>query len=67
MVTALGAGERMARLATMPTLRVGSVTMRRLDAYFVERADSDVDGLLPLHGFSSVSFAAGGACLVARR
>ena len=67
MVTGLGAGGRAARIATMPTLRVGSVTMRHLDAYLVERADADVDGLLPLHGFSSVSFAAGGACLVARR
>jgi predicted aspartyl protease len=67
MVTGLGAGERMARIATMPTLRVGSITMRHLDAYLVERADTGVDGLLPLHGFSSVSFAAGGACLVARK
>jgi predicted aspartyl protease len=67
MVTGLGSGERTASLATMPTLRVGSVTMRHLDAYIIERPDSDVDGLLPLHGFSSVSFAAGGACLVARR
>lgn len=66
-LTSLGDGERLARLATMPTLRVGSVTIRHLEAYVVERADADVDGLLPLHGFSSVSFAAGGACLVARR
>ena len=67
IVSGLGSGERMARIATLPALRVGSVTMRRLEAFLVERADSDVDGLLPLHGFSSVSFAAGGACLVARR
>jgi predicted aspartyl protease len=67
MVTSLGNGERMARVATIPALRVGSVTMRHLEAYVIERADSEVDGLLPLHGFSSVSFAAGGACLVARR
>lgn len=67
MVTGVGAGERMARIVAMPALRVGSVTVRHLDAYLVERADANVDGLLPLHGFSSVSFAAGGACLIARR
>ena len=66
-VSGLGAGERIARIATMPTLRVGSITMRHLDAYIVERDEADVDGLLPLHGFSSVSFAAGGACLIARQ
>jgi hypothetical protein len=67
LVTGLGPGERMARAATMPALRLGSLTVRPLGAYLVERADADVDGLLPLHGFSSVSFAAGGACLVARK
>lgn len=48
-------------------LRLGDVTLRHLDAYIVERQDPDADGLLPLHGFSSVSFAAGGGCLVVRR
>jgi predicted aspartyl protease len=60
-------GTRRARVATLPTLRIGDVTLRNLDAYIVERQDADADGLLPLHGFSSVSFAAGGGCLVARR
>jgi len=67
MMTGLGSGERMAGITTMPALRVGSIIMRNLDAYVIEGPDADVDGLLPLHGFASVSFAAGGACLVARR
>jgi hypothetical protein len=33
----------------------------------VDREDENADGLLPLHGFSSVSFAARGACLIARK
>jgi predicted aspartyl protease len=60
-------GARHGGIATLPRLRIGDVTLRNLDAYIIERQDADADGLLPLHGFSSVSFAAGGGCLVARR
>jgi predicted aspartyl protease len=59
------AGE--AGVTRLRSLQIGEVTLRNLDAYIVERADPDADGLLPLHGFSSVSFAAGGACLIARK
>jgi predicted aspartyl protease len=55
--------EAMARL---PRVQVGSVTMKNVAAYVIERADDNADGLLPLHHFSEVTFAAGGACLVAR-
>jgi hypothetical protein len=48
-------------------LRVGGVALKNLDVVHVDRRDPDADGLLPLHHFSSVSFAAGGSCLVARR
>lgn len=54
-------------IATEPRLRVGAVTLRDVKAVVVDRDDPDADGLLPLHGFSSVSFAAGGNCLMARR
>jgi predicted aspartyl protease len=67
MVTGLGAGATAATMSTLGTLQVGDVTLRNLDAYIVERSGAGADGLLPLHRFSSVSFAAGGACLVARR
>ena len=60
-------GTRPARVTTIPRLRLGSVTMSDLDAFVVDRAEPGVDGLMPLHHFSSVSFAAGGACLLARK
>jgi hypothetical protein len=66
-VTGLGAEVRSVVRSTLPELRVGDVTLRDLDTYLVERPDAGADAVLPLHGFSSVSFAAGGACLVARR
>ena len=53
--------------STLRELRVGDVTLKRLDAYNVERIDPNADGLLPLHQFSTVSFAAGGTCLWARK
>jgi hypothetical protein len=53
-------------IATTPSLRVGAATLRGVKALVVDRDDPGADGLLPLHGFSSVSFAAGGTCLVAR-
>jgi predicted aspartyl protease len=51
---------------TIPGLRVGAVRMPDVAAYVVQRADAHADGLLPLHQFSAVSFAEGGACLLAR-
>jgi hypothetical protein len=33
----------------------------------IARNDPGVDGLLPLHRFTAVSFAAGGSCIVVRR
>jgi len=53
--------------ATLRAIRLGTVTLKNVVAYNVERSDASADGLLPLHQFSRVSFAAGGACLVARR
>jgi len=54
------------RTSTIRRLRVGAVTMTNLPAALVERREADADGLLPLHHFSAVSFAAGGACMVPR-
>ena len=47
-------------------VRVGSLTLRDVRPLVIERVDGHADGLLPLHGFSSVSFAAGGACVMVR-
>jgi Predicted aspartyl protease len=52
---------------SLSRVRVGSFTLRDLRPVVVERVDEHADGLLPLHGFSSVSFAAGGGCVVIRR
>jgi predicted aspartyl protease len=60
-------GARLARMTTVPRLRLGGVTVRDVDAFVVDRTEPGVDGLMPLHRFASVSFAAGGACLVARQ
>ncbi len=60
-------GARPAQTTTVRLLRLGDVTVRNLDAYVVDRTEPGVDGLMPLHRFASVSFAAGGACLVARK
>ncbi len=60
-------GARRAALGRLPKLLVGSMTLRDVPAVVVERQEPDADGLMPLHGFSSVSFVAGGACLVAER
>ena len=54
-------------MTAIETLRVGSVTLRDLRAYAIPRDDEHADGLLPLHEFASVSFAAGGGCMIARR
>jgi hypothetical protein len=60
-------GARLARVMTVPRLRLGGVTVRDVDAFVIDRMEPGVDGLMPLHRFASVSFAAGGACLVARQ
>jgi hypothetical protein len=44
--------------------RVAAVTLYDVPVAVVDREDPDVDGLLPLHGFAAVSFAAGGSCIV---
>jgi len=51
---------------SMARVRVGSFTLRDLRPVVLARVDEHANGLLPLHGFSSVSFAAGGACVVVR-
>jgi predicted aspartyl protease len=48
-------------------VRVGATTLRDLRPVVVTRDDEHADGLLPLHGFASVSFAAQGACLTVRK
>ena len=48
-------------------LRVGGVTLYDVPVAVVARDDPHSDGLLPLHGFRAVSFAAGGSCLVVRK
>jgi hypothetical protein len=53
--------------AAEPRFVVGAVTLRDVRVLVIDRDDPNADGLLPLHGFSSVSFAAGGSCLMARR
>ncbi len=52
--------------STLRRLRVGAIVLKDVTAYNVERTDPNADGLLPLHRFATVSFAAGGSCLVAR-
>jgi len=47
--------------------RIGDVILREVRTAIVDREDPNVDGLLPLHGFRAVSFAAGGSCLVVRK
>ena len=54
------------RRAGISAFRVGRVTVRDVPVAVVERDDPNADGLLPLHRFGAVSFAAGGACLVVR-
>jgi predicted aspartyl protease len=59
-------GNRSARQIVVSRLAVGPFTLRDRRAIVVERHDENADGLLPLHEFSSVSFAARGACVVVR-
>jgi len=61
------AGAGASALATnIGELRAGLASLRDVSAVVVERADRDIDGLLPLHRFASVTFAAGGVCVVPR-
>ena len=53
--------------STLRLLRVGTIALKDVTAYNVERMDPNADGLLPLHRFAAVSFGAGGSCLVARK
>lgn len=66
-VAGISGDGRVAQVTAIATLRVGSVTLRDLRAYAIRRDDEHADGLLPLHEFASVSFAAGGGCMIARR
>ena len=59
--------RRKTAVPEISRVRLGSTTLRGLRPVVVDRDDEHVDGLLPLHGFASVSFAARGACLVARK
>jgi hypothetical protein len=45
---------------------IGAVTLSDVPVAVVDREDPNVDGLLPLHGFGKVSFAAGGSCVIIR-
>lgn len=56
-----GAGPRLSEF------RVGGVTLVDVPVAVVDREEPDVDGLLPLHRFRAVSFAAGGSCLLVRQ
>ena len=47
--------QRAGRRAVLRELRVGELTLRNQPAVVIAR-DGDADGLLPLHGFASVSF-----------
>jgi aspartyl protease len=58
-----GSGETPTRIISV---KVGQVRVKDLIAYCVERIDANADGLLPLHHFNEVTFAAGGGCLVVR-
>jgi aspartyl protease len=60
-------GSRAAHEIVVSRLVVGASTLRDRRAVVVQRDDTDADGLLPLHDFSSVSFAARGACALVRK
>jgi predicted aspartyl protease len=66
MAVGVAGNGRIAERRTLKRLRVGTVTFRDVDAFAIDRDEPEVDGLLPLHHFASVSFAAGGACMIAR-
>jgi Aspartyl protease len=59
-------GDRGVRAASAPHLVVGGITLRDQAAVIVDRLDETADGLLPLHGFASVSFNMRDACMVVR-
>jgi predicted aspartyl protease len=57
---------RVVRSTTLPAFRMGSARLPEAPAVVAERDDTAADGVLPLHAFASVTFAAGGSCLVPR-
>ncbi len=59
-------GDRGVRAASMRRLVVGGITLRDQPAVIVDRLDDTADGLLPLHGFASVSFNMRDACIIFR-
>jgi hypothetical protein len=64
------ASRRSGRAAWLRELRVGILTLRHQPAVILEREGSralEGDGLMPLHRFSSVSFANGKGYLVVRK
>jgi hypothetical protein len=65
-VAGLAGAGAPALVTTIGELHAGLVSLRDVSAVVVERADRDIDGLLPLHRFASVTFAAGGVCVVPR-
>ena len=60
-------GRSAAATSVIGALRIGDIELTRVPAVHVDRSDPHADGLLPLHGFAAVSFAAGGRCLIARK
>jgi predicted aspartyl protease len=65
LVTSLTGGST-GQIQRIDQLRVGRVTVSPLTALISTRDEASADGLLPMHLFSSVSFAANGACMVPR-
>jgi predicted aspartyl protease len=61
------ARERPAQRVSARHLRIGAVVLHDVPAVLIDRPDPGVDGLMPMHGFSSVSFAASGQCLSVRK
>jgi len=59
-------GDGGVRIASTPRLVVGGVTLRDQPVVIVDRTDASADGLLPLHGFASVSFNMKDGCMVVR-
>jgi hypothetical protein len=65
LVTSLTGGG-VGQLQRIEQLRVGRVVVSPVTALISARDEPSADGLLPMHMFASVSFAADGACMVPR-
>jgi hypothetical protein len=62
-------GRQQVQMMTMPTLRLGTATLRNQPVAVLERSSGDADegdGLLPLHLFASVTFNASEGYLILR-